>query len=61
MIEVLQAFGEPLALGGDARNDSPGHCAKYGSYTFLELKHDVVLDVQLLQVCVCVYLCVCNR
>lgn len=24
MIKALQAFGEPLSLGGDARNDSPG-------------------------------------
>lgn len=57
MIEVLQALGEPLSLGGDARNDSPGHSAKYGSYSFLELEHNVILDVQLLQVCV--YECAC--
>ena len=30
-IEMLQALGEPLLLGGDGRSDSPGHSAKYGS------------------------------
>lgn len=49
MISLLQAYGEPLSLGGDGRNDSPGHCAKYGSYTFMDLEH--ILDVELVQVC----------
>lgn len=51
MIGVLQALGEPLLLGGDGRNDSPGHSAKYGSYTFMELEHNIILDVELVQVC----------
>ena len=50
MIGVLQAFDEPLSLGGDGRCDSPGHSAKYGAYTFMDLEHNVVLDVQLEQV-----------
>lgn len=50
MIEVLQAFDEPLSLGGDGRSDSPGHSAKYGAYSFMDLKHNVILDVELVQV-----------
>lgn len=50
MISVLQAFSEPLSLGGDGRNDSPGHSAKYGSYSFMDLVHNVILDVELVQV-----------
>ena len=50
MIGVLQAFDEPLTLGGDARMDSPGYSAKYGSYTFMDLKHNVILDIELVQV-----------
>lgn len=36
-----------LVLGGDGRADSPGHCAKYGSYTLMELNHNIILDIQL--------------
>ena len=32
------------------RADSPGHSAKFGSYTVMELKKGVVLDIQLVQV-----------
>ena len=39
-----------LTLGGDARCDSPGFCAKYGSYTLMDLKNGKVLDFQLVQV-----------
>ncbi|XP_041364322.1 uncharacterized protein LOC121379739, partial [Gigantopelta aegis] len=42
--------GADLSLGGDARCDSPGHCAKYGSYTLMDLERKLVLDVQLVQV-----------
>lgn len=39
-----------LAFGGDGRSDSPGHSAKYGSYTLLELSRSKVVDFQLVQV-----------
>uniref|UniRef100_A0A1X7VHY2 Uncharacterized protein n=1 Tax=Amphimedon queenslandica TaxID=400682 RepID=A0A1X7VHY2_AMPQE len=38
-----------LILGGDGRCDSPGYCAKFGSYTFLELQNNVITDIQLVQ------------
>lgn len=52
VVQVLQAFGEPLSLGGDGRSDSPGHSAKFGSYTLMDLEHNTILDVELVQVCV---------
>lgn len=39
-----------VVLGGDMRADSPGHCAKYGSYTMMELRANRVIDVSLIQV-----------
>ena len=30
--------------------DSPGHSAKFGSYTVMELEKKVVIDVELVQV-----------
>ena len=40
-----------LALSGDGRADSPGHSAKYGSYTVIEMSCNKVLDYKLVQVC----------
>jgi hypothetical protein len=49
--EVIAAAGaEPLTLGGDGRADSPGHCAKFGSYSVMDLIQNKILDVQLVQV-----------
>ena len=39
-----------LILSGDARSDSPGHCAKYNSYTMLESRINHVIDMQLVRV-----------
>ena len=39
-----------MVLGGDGRCDSMGHCAKYGSYTCVDLTRKKVVDVQLVQV-----------
>ncbi|CAM4735368.1 unnamed protein product [Leuciscus chuanchicus] len=36
-------------LGGDMRADSPGHCAKYGSYSMMDLNTGKMIDVQLVQ------------
>ena len=33
-------------IGGDGRADSPGHSAKFGAYTAMELR---VIDIQLVQ------------
>ena len=34
------------------RSDSPGHCAKYGSYTFIDADLNKVLDIEVVQVSV---------
>ena len=39
-----------VILGGDSRCDSPGHCAKYGTYSLIDLEKNMVLDIQLVQV-----------
>ena len=41
-----------LIIAGDGRADSPGHSAKYGCYTLVELTCSKVVDFQLVQVCV---------
>ena len=53
MLSLLQLEEESLVLGGDGRCDSPGFSAKYGSYSFMDLHHNVVLNVELVQVCNC--------
>ncbi|XP_063052185.1 uncharacterized protein LOC134446823 [Engraulis encrasicolus] len=49
MLCLLQAEGEPIVCGGDGRADTPGHCAKYGTYSTMELRKMAVIDVQLVQ------------
>ena len=49
-MKQLKCEKRGLVLGGDGRADSPGHSAKFGSYTLMELKKRVVIDVQLVQV-----------
>lgn len=46
---MAEERGEPLVLGGDGRADSPGHCAKYGSYSTIDLEQGIVVDIQLVQ------------
>ena len=53
MFASLQAEGDDLVCGGDGMADSPGHCAKYGTYTMMDLNHRAVIDVQLVQVVTC--------
>ena len=48
--EILSSFKTEKNVGGDARCDSPGYCAKFGSYTLHELKYNVIIDVELVQV-----------
>lgn len=49
MFEQLRNSGQKLKLGGDARCSSPGHTAKYGSYTLMDAQTSKVIDVQLVQ------------
>ena len=47
---ILAGVSADIIIGGDARCDSPGHTAKYGSYTFLDLKSNRILAMELVQV-----------
>ena len=49
-LRELKSMGGDLVLGGDGRSDSPGHCAKFGSYTMVEGRLNKVIDIQLVQV-----------
>ena len=40
----------PVVIVGDGRSDSPGHSAKYGSYTFMDMDTHKILDVEIVQV-----------
>ncbi|KAH3742125.1 hypothetical protein DPMN_048860 [Dreissena polymorpha] len=51
LIERLKAKGSPLVLGGDGRCCSPGHTAKYGTYSMMDLESGKILDIQVVQVC----------
>ena len=49
--DLLQSLkGEPLILAGDGRCDSPGHNAKYGTYSMMHVATEKVLDFSLVQV-----------
>ena len=49
-MDELREIGRGLELSGDARFNSPGHCAKYGCYSLRENRVNKLLDVQLVQV-----------
>ena len=40
----------PLVIGGDGRADSPGHSAKFGSYSIIDLNTSKLLQIELVQV-----------
>ena len=50
LFQSFKANNHNLALSGDGRADSPGHSAKYGSYTVMEMSCNKVLDFKLVQV-----------
>ena len=47
---LAELHGKAVDVGGDARCDSPGHSAKYGTYHLVELNSNKVLTVELVQV-----------
>ena len=51
ILSEFQKEGKALILAGDGRADSPGHSAKYGCYTLLELTCNKVVEFKLVQVC----------
>lgn len=51
-VDFLIDMGKPLIVAGDGRSDSPGHSAKFGSYSLLEVTINKVVDIEIVQVCV---------
>ncbi|KAL3877441.1 hypothetical protein ACJMK2_035147 [Sinanodonta woodiana] len=49
MLDEIRDRGSAVKLGGDARCCSPGHTAKYGSYSIMNLESGKILDLQLVQ------------
>ncbi|XP_077867910.1 uncharacterized protein LOC100376482 [Saccoglossus kowalevskii] len=41
--------GRSLCIGGDGRCDTPGHSAKFGSYSVMDLDNGTMIDIQLVQ------------
>ena len=50
IIKKISASKLPLRIGGDGRNDSVGHSAKYGSYTIMDLDCNEIIGIQIVQV-----------
>ncbi|XP_039675650.1 uncharacterized protein LOC120570981 isoform X8 [Perca fluviatilis] len=48
LFQKLQHGGK-IGVSGDMRADSPGHSAKYGSYTLMHLDSNRIIDLQLVQ------------
>ena len=49
LLDTASMNGEKLVLGGDGRCNSPGHNAKYLSYTLMDLKKNQIVDVEMVQ------------
>ena len=47
LIGLLRARNDGVVIGGDGRADSMGHCAKYGTYTCIELLWNCIIDIKL--------------
>ncbi|XP_063731390.1 uncharacterized protein LOC134859038 [Eleginops maclovinus] len=48
LLQQLHQRGQAV-VGGDMRADSPGHSAKYGSYSLMNLESNHIVDLQLVQ------------
>ena len=51
LVQEIKDNPRTLQLAGDARCCSPGHTAKFGSYSLMDLHTGKILDLQLIQVC----------
>ena len=52
LLSAVKGNGSRLHLAGDARCDSMGHSAKYGTYTVMDIDSRKVLVSELIQVCI---------
>lgn len=49
LLEEVKAAGAGAKLAGDSRADSPGHCAKFGTYSLLDTRLNKIVDVKLVE------------
>ncbi|KAJ4946744.1 hypothetical protein JOQ06_008790 [Pogonophryne albipinna] len=49
IFQQLHHQGGKVTVAGDMRADSPGHSAKFGSYTLMHLGSNTIVDFQLVQ------------
>ena len=42
--------GKEVILSGDARNDSPGHCAQYCTYSLSDMETKTILNMNIVDV-----------
>ena len=50
LLQSIAAQNRNLFLSGDGRADSPGHSAKFGTYTVIDMLSKKVVDFKLVQV-----------
>ena len=50
LLNNIKAEGRDLIIGDDGRCDSPGHSAKYGTYSLMDAEQNKILDSPLVQV-----------
>ena len=53
---IADSPGQIKVLGGDARMDSPGFTAKYGTYSLIDLSSNKIMSVQTIQVFLIIFL-----
>jgi hypothetical protein len=47
LLSTAQVLDHPILAAGDACCDSMGHCAKYGSYTIVDLERNKIIAMDL--------------
>ena len=52
---LLSRLKNSIRVAGDGRCCSPGHTAKYGSYSFLEMDTGKIIHTELIQASRCMY------
>ena len=50
LLQSISSQSWNVFLSGDGRADSPGHSAKFGSYTVIDVFYNKVVDFKLVQV-----------
>ncbi len=48
--EWKEREGKEVILSSDGRNDSPGHCAQYLTYTFADMETKTILNLNIVEV-----------